>query len=371
MELESRVMKNLSYIGEQTVKWYEKFVLPKAGYDPDFKELVESSWDYFDRGGKRLRPSLLVLTCKALGGNIDTALPAAAAIESAHNDFLIHDDFEDGSLTRRGKPTLHLIYGNDVAINAGDYLGFKILRCLIVGRDGWDGHPGWGHEKYSLITDLLVDMLEKTGEGQGLELWLRKQPMKEVSKDRVCKILELKTGQYTGGKPMGMGAALADRKDKIDEMERIGIDIAIGFQTIDDILNVEMSEEEASKVPTTKGGGYGKDFVGDADEGKRTLLVAHLLEHASEKDRKKFEKMWGRKKPPWYRRILGIKEGLSIGDKKYLQKLFYKYGSVDYCRDFAENKLKSVDSRIVEAIGPSEGREELRDLLHYFVERTF
>jgi len=360
MSLEKRILPMLDKIGRDTINWYERFSLPKKGYDPDLGELIKSSWDYIDRGGKRFRPSLLVLTCEAFGGNYHLALPAAAAIESAHSFLLIHDDIEDDSFVRRGKTTLHRIYGSDVAINAGDYLSFKTWRCLSIGRDGWDSHPGWGCGKYSLITDLMAEMFERTGEGQSLDIWLRKQPLRETTYERVNKILTLKTGYYTSGIPMSIGAVIADRKEKIDQMKEIGLDIGVGFQIMDDVLNVMMTEKEAAVAPTTKGGNYGKDFMGDADEGKRTLLVVHLMENVSDKDRKKFEKMWGRKVPP-----------LTVEEKKQLQGLYQKYGTIDYCKRVAMDKLRGVDERIKEAIPPSEKRERLLDLLRFYIERTF
>ena len=74
-------------------------------------------------GGKRIRPALCLLTCEALGGRIDDALPFAAGVELLHNMLLLHDDIEDGDEVRRDQPTVWKRFGVPNAINAGDYQG--------------------------------------------------------------------------------------------------------------------------------------------------------------------------------------------------------------------------------------------------------
>ena len=86
--------------------------------------------EYLKRGGKGLRPALCLATCEAFGGQVDDALPSAAAIELFHTAFLVHDDVEDDSDLRRGEPTLHRQYGQALAINAGDGLAVLALGAL-------------------------------------------------------------------------------------------------------------------------------------------------------------------------------------------------------------------------------------------------
>ncbi|MDR0389545.1 MAG: polyprenyl synthetase family protein [Spirochaetaceae bacterium] len=85
--------------------------------------------DLVNRGGKRWRPLLMTLICEALGGG-DRAVPLSPLVEFPHNASLIHDDIEDNSDRRRGKPAVHLIYGADTAINSGSFLYFHGLCCL-------------------------------------------------------------------------------------------------------------------------------------------------------------------------------------------------------------------------------------------------
>jgi geranylgeranyl diphosphate synthase type II len=87
--------------------------------------------DYPQRGGKMMRPSLCIATARAFGASLDEALRSAIAIELMHNALLVHDDIEDESEERRGRPTLHRLHGIALAINAGDLLSLLSLRPLM------------------------------------------------------------------------------------------------------------------------------------------------------------------------------------------------------------------------------------------------
>src|SRR5579872_6495910 len=88
--------------------------------------------DYPQRGGKMMRPGLCIATARAFGAPIEHALGPAIAIELLHNALLIHDDIEDQSEERRGRPTLHLLHGVPLALNAGDTLSLISFRPLIA-----------------------------------------------------------------------------------------------------------------------------------------------------------------------------------------------------------------------------------------------
>ena len=111
------------------------------GYLPD-GEPRAALWDlvadYPSRGGKAIRPSLCLATCVAFGGELEDALPSAAAIEILHHAFLVHDDVEDASELRRGAPTLHELVGMPLAVNAGDAL------ALLATRPLWDNQEQLG-----------------------------------------------------------------------------------------------------------------------------------------------------------------------------------------------------------------------------------
>lgn len=121
-------------------------VFPGVPVSPEqVRDLAAPGRDLLDRGGKRWRPLLALLVCEAAGGG-DAALPLTPLVEFPHNASLIHDDIEDESGLRRGKPAVHLIYGNDAAINSGSFLYFLPLAAL----EAWDAPPVSKNRVFSL-----------------------------------------------------------------------------------------------------------------------------------------------------------------------------------------------------------------------------
>ena len=96
-----------------------------------WKDLYELMRDYPTRGGKKFRSALVLLTSELFGSTIERALPGAVGYELFQNFALIHDDIEDDSLVRRGKPTLHRIHGTPLALNAGDTLYGLVYRSFL------------------------------------------------------------------------------------------------------------------------------------------------------------------------------------------------------------------------------------------------
>src|SRR5579871_451560 len=105
--------------------------------------------DYPMRGGRSLRPSLCIATARAFGAPIEAALHTAVSIELTHNAMLVHDDIEDESEERRGKPTMHAAHGIPIAINVGDMLSLLAMRPLL------DNHRTLG-------PDLSLRILQET-----------------------------------------------------------------------------------------------------------------------------------------------------------------------------------------------------------------
>ncbi|MDR2574985.1 MAG: polyprenyl synthetase family protein, partial [Treponema sp.] len=126
--------------------WLEKVFVPftptgTGGFvSPELAaSLIQPGWDLVKRGGKRWRPLLMVLAAECVAGESggEAALSLTPLVEFPHNASLIHDDIEDSSDERRGKPAVHIIYGEDTAINAGAFMYFLPLACLSA----WKGNP--------------------------------------------------------------------------------------------------------------------------------------------------------------------------------------------------------------------------------------
>jgi octaprenyl-diphosphate synthase len=228
--------------------------------------LLEPGWDVVNRGGKRWRPLLLTLICEALGGG-DRGLGLVPLVEFPHNASLIHDDIEDNSDERRGKPAAHLLYGTDTAINSGCFLYFLPLACV----DSWDApcelknriYRVWAGFMRSLHLGQAMDIawhrdFAAVPDLAGYELMCR---LKTGSLARLAAAL----GVYSGCAEAGPDAAREEAwaADLGGAAEKLGV----GFQILDDVKNL-----------TT--GNPGKKRGDDIVEGKKSLpallfLAAH------------------------------------------------------------------------------------------------
>lgn len=231
--------------------------------------LYQLMLDYPLREAKGLRPTLSIATCRALGGKLEAVLRSAAVLELYHNAFLIHDDIEDESVMRRGAATLHRDHGVPIAVNVGDAMFCLSLQPLL------DNIGVIGLGPSLRILQSVARMTRESVEGQALELdWVRRGAF-ELTDDDYVRMVEQKTGWYSFMTPLKVGAitAGADR-ECIDALAEFGRRLAIAFQIQDDVLSLQ-GEPEA----------YGKEIGGDLWEGKRTLILLHMMRRASADER--------------------------------------------------------------------------------------
>jgi octaprenyl-diphosphate synthase len=127
----------------------------------------------------------MTLICEALGGG-DAALPLVPLVELPHNASLIHDDIEDNSDERRGKPAVHLIYGTDTAINGGSFLYFLPLTCV----DGWDAPP----DLKSRVYAAWGEHMRRLHLGQAMDIAWHQDFASRPSPDEYSLMCRLKTG---------------------------------------------------------------------------------------------------------------------------------------------------------------------------------
>ena len=224
--------------------------------------LVEAMRHSLLAGGKRIRPVLALATCEALGQDPRLLLPAAAALELVHTYSLIHDDLPamDDDDLRRGRPTCHVIYGEDTAILAGDALFAEAVRLVTERQEG-------GAE---VQVGILRELSRATGVGgmvggQYLDLKLAGGE----SPAALRRVHALKTGRLIAC-AVHCGLVLASPSVEIDTALRtFARELGLLFQIVDDILDVAGSEED-----------LGKAVGGDARHGKVTYVSAHGLDGA-------------------------------------------------------------------------------------------
>ena len=310
------------------------------GTHPDMDEyLYDPLKRYSENGGKRHRPLICFAACIAVGGDVDRATSAAAAIEHFQTAALIHDDIADDSELRRGAPCLHLTEGVGPAINMGD-LALMLVNGTVI-KD-----PTLDDATKVRVVGELIDMTRRTVEGQALDLGWARDERYDISPEDYLVMATHKTAHYSGAVPLAIGAIIGGGTEtEIEALRNYGLDTGLAFQIQDDLLNL-VGKEESTK----------KGFRDDITEGKRTLVVVHALQTLEGADRDRLIE------------ILSSKEK----DPAVLQEavdLMEKSGSIDYARTYAENLTSIAKNRLRDMIEPSEARDLLESMADWFVNR--
>lgn len=228
-------------------KYLEDPAYPSQFQIPDeYQGDVDLYWkvnkEYPERKGKYLRPTLVLLTAQCLNAASNKAINTAAAMQLSEEWLLIHDDIEDKSEERRGKPTLHEIYGQNLAINAGDALN-TVMWKMINGLSDKD------------LADEFYKILMRTILGQAVEqIWTDKNITK-IDKNDCLFIADGKSGYYSIAGPMRLGAIAANAtKSQIDKITEFGLHLGRCFQLVDDILDIEQDKKEGKITLATQNG---------------------------------------------------------------------------------------------------------------------
>lgn len=214
-------------------------------------------------GGKRLRPSLLLLAARMAGDTGHAAIQMGAVVEMIHTATLVHDDVIDAAQTRRGRPSTNAQWGNHISVLAGDWLYMQAFQIALRARNFH-------------ILDLLISLTQAMVEGELLQLerigrigvteadYMELVDRKTASLFSVCT----KLGALVGG-----GDARAEER-----LGEFGWNLGMAFQLIDDVLDFTSREKT-----------LGKPVGGDLREGKVTLPLIYALEDATAAERKRIE----------------------------------------------------------------------------------
>jgi octaprenyl-diphosphate synthase len=255
---------------------WAKQVFPGLGdtiQDKLLETLIQAGRDLVSRGGKRWRPLLMTLACESLGGG-DAALPLAPLVELCHNASLIHDDIEDNSEKRRGKPAVHILYGVDAAINGGCFLYFLPLVCIEAWGGGQKAAPEILAERKNRIYALWGEYMRKLHLGQAMDIHWHRNFDSLPGLDEYYAMCRLKTGCLARfAAALGVRAAGTGMEA---EEERLGLgaeNLGVGFQILDDVKNL------TTGIP-------GKNRGDDVVEGKKSLPLLLYLHRRP--DRREF-----------------------------------------------------------------------------------
>jgi geranylgeranyl diphosphate synthase type II len=310
------------------------------------RHLYEPLRAFTRREGKGLRAALCLATCEAFGGTVGDALSTAAAIELLHAAFLIHDDIEDGSTTRRGRTAFHVEYGVPIALNAGDALATLCLRPLL------DSIEVLGSRMARAVLAEFQTTMERTVEGQAVELGWRVDDVVDLRPVDYLDMVLRKTCAYTTILPLRTGALIGSWGGAdLAAIARFGFALGASFQIQDDLLDVVSDR-----------GTYGKDLYGDVREGKRTLMLIHLVRHATLADRVfvlDFVKRAGNQR--------------SEQQVRRVVALMREYGSIDFATDYAAQLAAEARRTFDDAFSDcheSPALDFLRGLGPFMIERS-
>src|SRR3954462_14810478 len=218
-------------------------------------ELIPTIGRYIQSsGGKRVRPAVLLMASRLGGYTGDRAVLFAAAIEFIHTATLVHDDIIDESELRRGRLAVHARWGNDVTVLLGDYLYIKSMALALT------------HDTLDIVR-VLCDVTLKMIEGELYQL--TKNGDADITEDEHFDIMRRKTAYLFGGCAQIGGMLGKVSGEREQALREDGFNLGMAFQLVDDLLDFTGDAEAV-----------GKPIGSDLREGKVTLPLIHLQQHA-------------------------------------------------------------------------------------------
>lgn len=292
--------------------------------------LYEASRHLVDSGGKRLRPSMLLLGAEAAGGEALVLVPAAVSIELIHSFTLIHDDIMDNADVRRGRPAVHKIWGQSGAILAGDTLYSKAFEVL--------GMTATSPERIFRAMNMLSRTCTQICEGQWLDMEFESR--ERVSEAEYMEMIEKKTGVLYGASA-AMGALLAGASPEVvGALDEFGRLTGMGFQLQDDVIDL-ITPEEVS----------GKRQGGDLVEGKKTLIMINAFANDL------FIPVFGKKDAT----AMEISQSITILEKN---------GAIGYARSRAEEMVVK-GKKALDVLPDSGAKTTMLELADYMIRRRY
>jgi len=334
------------YIPREFEKNSTVFVLNSPVYACDLealnKAIADPIWEFLDRGGKRWRPVLFLLVCEALGKNPEDFLDFALIPEVIHNGTLMVDDIEDGSKLRRGKPCTYIMFGQDIAINAGNAMYFLPLLSIIKKGNKI------AQTQIRRLYEIFIQEMISLSLGQAMDIaWHRGiAGAGKITEEHYLQMCAYKTGTLARMAARMAAVVAGANMDLIEKLGRFAEAIGIAFQMQDDILDLCGSEFAGKK------GARGMDIT----EGKRSLMVIHTLEKSKPKDRK---------------RLIEILNAHTNNQKLRDEAIdiMKNYDSIEYTKLFAKRLVRESWGEVNKLLPSSEAKEKLRAFATYLIER--
>jgi len=283
-------------------------------------------------GGKRLRPSVLLLSSGACGSlNGRKRIKSAAAIELIHTATLLHDDVVDEAKMRRGKASSNVLWQNKPTVLVGDFMLSKALGLIQ------------SCENMNLIK-AVTDASAKLAEGQVLEV-MSESRMIDVSEEICFSIIEMKTASLIESCSKIGGILAESDNSSIDALSSYGINIGIAFQLIDDAFDYSSSEEVCGKQ-------VGQDIIGH----KMTLPLYYSMQKATTPEKNKVKEVL-------------TKNDADESEINELRNLVKKYKGAETTKELAIKYVEKAKSSI-NSLSASKYKNSLNSLADFVVNRV-
>lgn len=322
-------------------KWLEG-ALGKPDFDFDVsavqKAIFDPIWDFLSRGGKRWRPALMLLASEAVGGRRKKVMPFTVIPELVHSGTIMIDDVEDNSVLRRGKPSTHLLFGIDIAINAGNAMYYLPLAAVFRNKK-------LASTLKARIYDLYALEMLRLSFGQAMDIHWHRGGSSSVTQGQYLQMCSYKTGSLAR-LAAELGAVLGGASEQqVNALGDFAASIGVAFQIQDDVLNIKPVDSN-----------WGKEVGDDIKEGKRTLMVIHAL---SVLPQVKHGRLLA---------ILGMKEK-GDSDVREAISLIEEAGSIAYARGVAKQIVSKSWKRLFPKLKDSPAKKLLKEFADYLVER--
>lgn len=280
-------------------------------------------------GGKRLRPTLVLLAARALGYEGNNHIKLAAIIEFIHTATLLHDDVVDASEMRRGQSTANAVWGNEASVLVGDFLYSRAFEMMV--------------EVGSLrVMEILAKTTNTIAEGEVMQLLACNDP--DITENQYLEVIRSKTAKLFEASAQ-LGAVLTHQASPVEAgMAAYGRHLGTAFQLIDDVLDYRADSRT-----------LGKNIGDDLAEGKPTLPLIHALREG-DKDQRAL--------------IRDAIENGGLGKIDAVVAAIESTGSIAYTAALAEDEARRAQTALT-AIPDSPYKKALLDLAHFSVHRNF
>ena len=295
--------------------------------------LYEPGEYFLSWGGKRIRPVMCLMGSELFAEITPDAYEVAAAIELFHNFTLIHDDIMDEAPLRRGMETVHMKYGSNTALLAGDVMMIRAYEYLsrINGQ------------YLNRILQLFNKTAREVCEGQQLDIDFEKMP--DVSMDAYLEMISLKTSVLLAAS-LEMGSIIGGASEgNCRHIYEFGKNLGIAFQIQDDYLDAFGDPEK-----------FGKEVGGDIRQNKKTFLLLHALEAADAEQKKLLQELMESNTPDKVQKVLAI---------------FKACGADEWAKELKEKYLQTALTHLQDIAVLSSRKKPLEELAAFLIQREY